>query len=204
MKKILFDIGANNGNQWLNELAIDQENTFVFMFEPTPYLCGVILEKYKHLKNWILVEKAVSNYKGISQFNIAGHADWGCSSLMSFRQEREQTWPSDRTDLNFTDTLDVEVTTLAEFLNDNPWVTHIDYLHIDAQGSDLNVLKGLGDFIDIVKQGQIEAAFNAPLYTDSPTHTECIEWLEAKGFTAEVRNANHECDIYFSNTRFYK
>jgi len=203
MKKILFDVGANNGSQWYNTLAADQNNTFVFMFEPTPYLCDVITEKYSHLKNWTLIQKAVSDYEGISQFNIAGHADWGCSSLMTFREERVHTWPSDRTDLNFTDSIDVEVITLESFLKNNPEITHIDYLHVDAQGSDLNVLKGLGSYINIVAAGTIEAAFNAPLYDNSPTHTECIDWLKEKGFVSEIHNANHECDIAFTNTMFH-
>lgn len=200
MKRILFDVGANDGSRWLDALAADQDNTLVFMFEPTPRLCGVIRERYKHLKNWTLVEKAVSNYEGMSTFNIAGHADWGCSSLMIFREDRTSTWPSNRTDLNFTDSIDVEVTTLERFLNSNPTITHIDYLHIDAQGSDLNVLKGLKEYISIVKHGQMEAAYNAPLYTHSPSHIECVEWLENKKFTTEIHNANHECDIYFHNT----
>ncbi len=197
MKRILFDVGANNGSQWFNELSNDQENTHVYMFEPTPYLCGVIKQNYSHLKNWALIEKAASNYTGVSTFNIAGHVDWGCSSLMAFREERKETWPADRHDLNFTDSIEVEVITLETFLINNPDITYIDYLHVDAQGSDLNILKGLGDYINIVKQGAIEAAYNAPLYVNSPTHIECIQWLEERGFSTEVRNANHECDIIF-------
>lgn len=198
MKRILFDVGANNGDQWLNTLAADQDNTIVFMFEPTPRMCDIITEKYKNLKNWTLIQKAVSNYDGVSQFNIAGHGDWGCSSLMNFREERKETWPDNRTDLNFTANIEVDVITLEGFLKDNPEITYIDYLHIDAQGSDLNVLKGLGSYINIVKTGVIEAAYNAPLYDNSPSYTECVEWLHSQGFSTEIRNANHECDIAFT------
>jgi len=197
MKRFLFDVGANNGSQWFNELSNDQENTYVYMFEPTPYLCNIIKQKYSNLRNWTLIEKAVSNYIGISTFNIAGQADWGCSSLMEFREERKKTWPVDRHDLNFTDSIKTEVITLETFLKSNPDITHIDYLHVDAQGSDLNILKGLGDYISIVKQGVIETAYHAPLYINSPTHTECLQWLEERDFITEIRNANHECDILF-------
>lgn len=202
MKKILFDVGANDGSKWLDTLSRDQETTFVYMFEPTPALQEVIKQRYEHLKNWTLVEKAVSNYRGVSKFNIAGHYDWGCSSLLEFNQDRINTWPSNRTDshgdLHFTDSIDVEVITLADFLDNNLDITHIDYLHVDTQGSDLNVLKGMEKYIQIVNVGQIEAAYNAPLYDGSPSYIECKEWLEQNNFLADIVNMNHECDIIFT------
>lgn len=197
MKKVLFDVGANNGSRWFNELSADQENTLVYMFEPTPYLCEVIRKSYAHLKNWVLIDKAVSNYEGKSKFNVAGHYDWGCSSLLTFREDVKETWPKDRSDFNFTETIEVEVTTLNSFVKNNPSITHINYLHIDAQGSDLDVLKGSSDILHMIQMGQIEAAYNAPLYVGSPTHNECVSWLQENNFEANVVNANHECDILF-------
>lgn len=198
MKRILFDVGANNGSRWFKELSSDQENTIVYMFEPTPYLCQMIKKSYSHLKNWFLIEKAVSNYEGISKFNIAGHFDWGSSSLLNFRDDIKQTWPKNRVDLNFTDSIEVEVITLNSFVKNNPDITHINYLHVDAQGSDLNVLKGSSDILHLIEMGQIEAAYNAPVYVGSPTHNECLSWLQANNFNASVINANHECDIIFN------
>lgn len=55
--KYLFDIGANNGDLCLNTLKQNQDNNFVYMFEPTPHLCSIIRSKYQDLKNWILIEK---------------------------------------------------------------------------------------------------------------------------------------------------
>ncbi|NDA03128.1 MAG: recombinase RecA [Burkholderiaceae bacterium] len=43
-------------------------------------------------------------------------------------------------------------------------IEQIDYLHIDAQGNDFNVLKSLGDKISIVVEGNIEAADKVDLY----------------------------------------
>jgi hypothetical protein len=103
-KRILFDVGANDGSRWFYELIKDQENTYVFMFEPTPYLCNIIKEKYKNLKNWFLINKAASNYNGKTTFNIAGHHDWGCSSLLEFRDDVDKTWyPHDPSHFKFND-----------------------------------------------------------------------------------------------------
>ena len=196
--RILFDIGANNGSRWFHELSLNQENTYVYMFEPTPYLCDVIKEKYKHLKNWFLIEKAVSNYNGKTTFNIAGHHDWGCSSLLEFKEDVDKTWyPHDPSHFKFNDSIEVDVITLESFLNKTN-IPYIDYLHVDAQGSDLNVLKGLGYKINIVSKGVIEASSSAPLYKGSPTKGECISWLENHGFTKiKIIHDNQECDIEF-------
>ncbi len=47
-------------------------------------------------------------------------------------------------DFNVTDTIDVDVIKLKDFINDNN-IDKIDYLHCDVQGHDLEVLIGLED-----------------------------------------------------------
>lgn len=200
MKTILFDLGANNGSRWYDTLVSDQENIHVYMFEPTPQLCKIIEEKYKTLKNWTLIQKAVSNFDGKTTFNVAGHYDWGCSSLYNFRNDVNITWPNDRKDFHFTEKIEVEVISLNSFLLNNPQIQYIDYLHVDTQGSDLNVLKGCSKYLNYIKRGNIEAALEAPLYDKSPTKDECIEWLTNNGFIIDsVTGGPHECDIFFYN-----
>ena len=81
-----------------------------------------------------------------------------------------------------TDTIEVEVITLNTFIKENS-ITKIDYLHIDTQGSDLKVLKGMGNYINIVNAGVMEAGAIADvLYKGQNTKDECIEFLEANGF----------------------
>jgi FkbM family methyltransferase len=205
--KYFFDIGANNGDQWFDILNQDQDNNFVYMFEPTPQLCEVIKTKYKNLKNWILIEKAVSDFNGKTTFNIAGSADWGCSSLFEFSEDLAQTWPDKSRlepngDFHFTDTIEVDVITLNSFLKDNPQIDKIDYLHVDAQGSDLNILKGSSDHLNKIQKGSIEASGIAKLYKGSVTKNECIEWLKLNGFKIDFFIGDEingdEIDIVFS------
>jgi FkbM family methyltransferase len=198
--KILFDVGANSGTRFFEELKHDQTNTKLFMFEPTPYLIGLLKEKYKNLNNWQLEEYAVSNFNGEAKFKVAGQWDWGCSSLMNFREDIKQTWPVSRVtgDLKVTEIIKVKVKTLKQFLIENPSIDKIDFLHIDTQGSDLNVLKGLEEYIKIVDAGQMEAAYNAPLYDNSPSKDECIEFLQKNNFKIlKIDGGPHECDIHF-------
>ena len=186
MKKIFFDVGANDGRDSIH--IANDPNWLVYGFEPTPYLINKIKGQIKNKPNYTLIEKAVSNFIGTSQFNIAGQRDWGCSSLLEFSDKSRTEWPG-RTDFKVTETIQVDVITLEKFIEENQ-ISTIDFLHIDTQGSDLNVLKGLGSYIDIVKAGVLEAA-NKPdiLYFNQNTKEDCVNFLQEKGFTIKnIRN----------------
>jgi FkbM family methyltransferase len=174
---IIFDVGANNGSSC--ESYIKEEN-MVYAFEPTPYLLNNFLYK-KSCKNYIVIPKAVSDYNGVAEFNIAGQSDWGCSSLNKFENNLDQTWPG-RTDFKITETIQVEVTRLDTFIEENK-ISHIDFLHCDTQGNDFKVLKSLGKFINILRAGSVEAFKQNPLYINIDNHLDnIIQFLEENKF----------------------
>jgi FkbM family methyltransferase len=198
MKKIYFDIGANNGESSLF-LANDPSN-IVYAFEPTPFLIKRIENKILNKTNYFLIKKAVSNFNGKATFNIAGNADWGCSSLLNFSEKSKTCWVN-RPDFTVTEKIEVDVIRLDSFIEEYH-IPYITYLHIDTQGSDLNVLKGLGKYITRVEAGILEAANeNDILYKQQNTKQECIEFLLLNNF--EILNItsndvhNNEVNISF-------
>jgi len=200
-KKIFFDVGANSGKDSI-PIAKNDVNTIVFGFEPTPQLIGIIKNQISGLNNYILIEKAVSNYNGKSKFNVAGQADWGCSSLLEFSDKSKTEWCG-RTDFRITEEIEVDVIRLDNFIEEFK-IKKIDYLHVDTQGSDLNVLKGLGDYLKIVNEGVIEAANKENiLYFGQNTKEECIDFLVKNNFKIinVEKNDPHdnEINIYFKN-----
>lgn len=202
MKKAWFDVGANNGSDSIN-VAINNTNIHVFGFEPTPELQEIIEEKLKkfNLNNYTLVKSAVSDYIGKSTFNVAGQSDWGCSSLLDFSDKSKSEWTG-RTDFQVTKKIEVDVIRLDKFIEDNE-IDTIEFLHIDTQGSDLNVLKGLGDKIKIVKEGVMEAASKPDiLYNNQNTLDECVDFLKSNNFKIDSISSNdqfgNEVNIYFS------
>ncbi len=200
MKKIVFDVGANNGSEFI-ELAKNNNDTFVYAFEPTPEMCEIIKTKAAGLNNYRLIEKAVSNYEGKATFHVAGQNDWGCSSLLQFSDKSKTDWPG-RTDFVVTKTIEVDVIRLDKFIDDNN-IRTIEYLHIDTQGSDLNVLIGLGHYLSIVKEGVIEAANKEDiLYLGQNTKDQCIDFLNQNGFIIDNIWCNdapcNEVNIKFS------
>lgn len=186
--KIIFDVGANNGSSTIH-LAQNDKNTIVFAFEPTPEMVNVIQSKIEGLDNYVLISKAVSNYNGKSVFNVAGNWDWGCSSLLQFSEKSQTDWPG-RTDFSVTNTIEVEVIKLEDFIIENK-IPKIDYLHIDTQGSDLNVLIGLGEYKKIVLEGTMEAGtVDDVLYVGQNKLNECVRFLLSNGFSIFDINKN--------------
>jgi hypothetical protein len=81
-----------------------------------------------------------------------------------------------------------------------PEITQIDHLHIDAQGSDLAVLKGLGEKISMVQSGVVEVPQEDKLrlYKGQHTKQEALDFLEQNGFVIDkVTSQVNEENLYF-------
>ncbi len=181
MKRVFFDVGANDGSSLIH--LTNDPNNVVYAFEPTPRMIDIIASKTKHLENYHIIPKAVSNYKGMAKFHISGQADWGCSSLAEFNDNLEETWPG-RTDFKVTETIEVEVITLRDFVLEND-IKEIEHLHVDAQGHDLEVVMGLGDCLNRVKTGVIEmpSSHEKKLYKNQQyLGQDAVDFLQKNGF----------------------
>jgi FkbM family methyltransferase len=194
--KVIFDVGANDGKTFYNEA---RQGAAVFLFEPTPFLVEGIRRWIGECPTMSLVEMAVSEKDGCMKFNVAGQGDWGCSSLLEFSDGLEGTWPG-REDFKVTEQLSVNTTRLDTFLEKNPQITKIDYLHIDTQGSDLSVLRSLGNKISLVEEGVVEVpqSEEVMLYKGQHTKEEMLNFLNANGFeVVEVISQMNEDNIRF-------
>ena len=154
---LILDVGANQGIDGLR-LAQANPQLHVIAFEPTPQLLRLITQKVQQagVKNYTLVAAAAGAFDGKATFNIAGQGDWGCSSLNSFSEGLDKTWPG-RTDFKVTEQIEVQVLRLDTFLSTLEFES-IAYMHCDTQGSDLDVLRGLGRFRENLQRGVIECA----------------------------------------------
>jgi FkbM family methyltransferase len=198
---VLFDVGAHDGTTFAG-LARALPWIHVYAFEPTPELAAVIERAHSNLGNYHLVRKAIGETPGKARFNVVGRGDWGCSSLLDFSDGLERTWPG-RTDFEVTRTIEVDVMRLDTFVAERG-ISRIDFLHVDAQGVDLQVLRSLGEHIALVKGGVIEVPQSAEvkLYRGQHTREEALEFLRAHGF--EIRDVipqQNEDNVYFRRPR---
>lgn len=198
MSKVIFDVGANNGMEFLEQA---RRGDTIYAFEPTPELANHIRDmiEREHFSTYHFIEKAVSDVAGKAKFNVTKWGDWGCSSLNEFSYDLSETWP-EMSASTVTEVIEVDVIRMDDFIAENK-IERIDFLHIDTQGSDLAVLKSFGDKLSIVLDGRMEVSSRASLYSGTPTKQECVEFLESNGFEIykEVPNDKfaREENLYF-------
>lgn len=210
--KVVFDVGANNAESTAHFL--DDPDTHIYAFEPNPVLVADIKKRFKDQPRHHIFQNAVADREGSMAFYLAGPVDptnpmahaegisnWGCSSLLPFSETVHQEWKN-RPDFNCFATITVDVIRLDTFIKQHA-IDHIDYLHVDAQGMDLRVLKSLGTYLSIVKEGVLEAPsdYKKSIYKASHTADEAIAFLKENGFTIKNIENNdaegNEVNIYF-------
>ena len=88
----------------------------------------------------IIINKALSNVNKDMSFYINKN-DCGTSSL--YKHDEKHLGPIEKE-------IKIPVISLKIFFDNFPWnrFEYIDYIKIDAQGSDLNILKGAGNYLE--------------------------------------------------------
>ena len=160
-KNIIFDVGANEGSDGLS-LALLFKNCQVFAFEPNKYYIKVIeyhkkkIEKTigKKINNYKVYNKAISTKDRVLNFNISKNV--GSHSLYEFNRKLYH-FRRHVKDYETIRKTKVKVIKLSSFLK-NAKFKRIKYLHCDAQGSDINVLKSLGSYIKYLDYGVVEVS----------------------------------------------
>jgi len=167
---IVFDIGANAGFFSLYT-AYQNKNSKVFAFEPVDRLYKMILDSKSNnnLDNLYVNNLAISNTNGEIEFNLSESHD-GCHSLYN----REST------DKKIT----VKTETLEYFCNSNN-ISKIDFLKLDCEGAEYEILLGLN--LDFLKQKikKISMEYHDDI-VEEMTHEVLVKHLEKNNFEVKV------------------
>ena len=163
-----FDVGADDGFHGIL-FAFINPKIKVFAFEPMRGSKKIILgnlkktEKFFGIKihNYRLINGAVSDYNGFATFYEAEYKV--ASSLLKPRKKLDKFWTKSEDLLIKTVTkglktkkkYKVKVITLEKFCKENS-IKIINYLHIDAQGNDIRVIKSLKKFRKCLIEGVAE------------------------------------------------
>ena len=148
MTKVFIDIGAYKGLK-VDELIARQTDSdyVVHCFEPNPQLSQELRQKYHNNSNVVVHEKAIGSQNETVDFYISNFAP--CSSLKPFVAggEAHQYWSSiigeyqqDLKTLETSQVIKVETIRLDTFIEKES-INFIESIKIDAQGSDLDVVK---------------------------------------------------------------
>ena len=170
---IVIDVGAYDGAEVTVPFAKSGEHT-IYAIEPIPDLAKKLEER--SLSGVSVFNFAIDLQDGVASFFV--NQDRQTSSLLpAVVSER---WSDYAENLCQESVIDVPVKRLDTFIKENQ-IEEVDFLKIDTQGNDLNVIKSAGSSIHRVKRLSLEVQLT-PLYDGGSTKDDVIEYLEARGF----------------------
>lgn len=196
--KGIVQAGANDGEEMENAVRLGVENYIAFEPLYGPYS---ILAKRMVEENWprgyIAVKLGLHNESKNAVLKATDGDGKGASLFDSVQThpEVQANWP-DQTVLTGT-----EEVTLVRF---DEWadINHFDYnqerfdtLQLDTQGNEMEILEGMGDYLQHFKYLCIELSIE-PVYEGETPGAEVAEWLKERGFTLDS-------PIYAHNDAFF-
>lgn len=199
--KLLIEVGAFDGS---DSLRYHRDGYCVFTFEPKKDLFEDIQRRTASLPDYTVIPKAVCLQNSRTMFNICRQG--GASSILPFRsdEELEKTWTSERKDIQYSgQSYEVETTRLDTFIEERGLQAEkIDFIHIDAQGVDLDALMSLGIYIKNVEAGVLETVkdVNKSIYIgqDNNTLDNVKKFLDESGFEIQQVERNDRTDCEFN------
>lgn len=170
---VIFEIGACEGEDSIKYAKLFPKGN-VYSFEPLPNNVMLIKQNLsKHeISNVKVVDVALSDKKGTAKFHVSqgkptgvGEVNWDfgnkSSSLLKPEKHLELT-----NFISFDQKISVVTDTIQSFCTDNN-ISRIDFIHMDAQGAELLILKGAKGFINNIKAIWLEVA-EVELYKNQP------------------------------------
>jgi FkbM family methyltransferase len=185
-KKIGFDVGACVGETISKFDGFDK----IYAFEPAPYVFNILVENHKNDPRIEFYEMAISDEDGVKSLKY--HDNYGYSSFLEIDKEGEFAKKCQEFDPGFDNIvsiIDVQTKRIDTFMQEN-CIEHIDFLKIDTQGNDLNVIKSLGKMIDKVDTIELEVQIK-PLYKNSSSKEEIVDFIQKNNFNLISEEANN-------------
>lgn len=182
----VFDIGANEG-QYAEMLRRKVGyRGLIISFEPIPQAAEIVRAKAKADPNWIVIEAAISEFDGVTQFNVMNQSQF--SSLSTPRHDDVNLFIGQN---EICQSIEVTVELLATALNRLRQSYHFKrpFLKMDTQGFDYKIVNCSKSVIREFVGLQSELAIKK-LYEDSIDFRDSLALYESCGFslTAFVPN----------------
>lgn len=171
-KNIIIEIGGYDGSD--TQRYADMPNTFVYCFEPNKDFFTQLKNRFEKYKNVKIINKAIGSVNTDGIFYITKKR-----SSSSLNKLSRYSIENKINEIEYSTM--VSIKRLDTFIDENK-IDKIYYLHCDAQGSDFEILKSLGDKISIISGGQVEGSRNENLYEGENHYQKIVEYLESKKF----------------------
>ena len=184
--RVWIDVGAYEGEA-TRQAALDDPQLVVHAFEPFPAL-------YRGLArapdNYVVHAMAVSDKDGLAPFRINRFA--AASSLLSLDEAARQAWIDGDLLVEEREII-VPTVRLDTFINEAR-IAEVEFLKIDAQGTDFAVIRSAGDRLRDIMEIKLEVAVTpSQLYRGAATKETIVAYLEERGFSlAKTERQSHD------------
>ncbi len=169
-KLIALDVGAQKGFNGENFFLKKYEKFFnPILVEPIPS------EAEKLKKKYTVIEKGLWSANSTKKLYVTGKNPGGSSLYKPSKEGFDLYNPYDNYFRLFeiTDEIDIECTTVKDSLQKLN-IKEIDYLKIDTQGSEYEILRGIGNYFPLFMKIEIQIF---KLYEGTPDWTETLNLI---------------------------
>ncbi len=194
-KRIWIDVGAYKGER-LMEAARADPDLLVYAFEPLPEAFEGI---HNIVPNYVVCPMAVSITNGIATFHVNRFR--AASSLLRMDEQTRSEWIAGDL-LSEESTVLVPTTRLDTFM-EKAGIQEIEFLKIDAQGADYDVVVSAGDRLRQIEKITMEVAVTPrQLYRGASSKDDVIRFMMSRGF--ELTEASSQSDGQEENLTFLR
>ncbi|TMF76823.1 MAG: FkbM family methyltransferase [Chloroflexi bacterium] len=177
-RRIWIDVGAHEGELTFPFAAADP-SLLVYAFD------------------YVVLPIAVSEHDGSAELQLNAYEK--SSSLLPADEAGVKEWITEQ-EFKVVGTMTVPTMRLDTFMNEAR-IDAVEYLKIDAQGLDLEVVKSAGDRLRDVAKVQLEATTASyRQYEGAPGKSVIIEYMDSKGFRLageEIQSHGQEANLTF-------
>ena len=173
-KLIGLDIGAQGGFNSDN-FFLKKYNQFFEKILVDPLSNSLKKEKDEHI-----IEKGVWSSEGSRKLYVLGNRP-GSSSMFEPDKNSLKIYGFKDKDFHLFDVTKIETVecdTLSACLK-NIKINNLDYLKVDTQGAELEVLKGIGSYRPLLIKSEVQLF---PMYKNIPSWTEIVDLLSKLGY----------------------
>ncbi|GEM_PF-6445185 len=173
-KIVVIDVGCRWGVA--NEFFTNAKDFYVYGFDPDVNECKRLSQQYP---NEFLTAIPLALGDVIGEKTLFLTKEPACSSLYQPDPFLIKNYPAFHCEEEVGQTK-VNITTLDNWVEDNA-ISDIDFIKIDTQGSELDILKGGISNLKKARAIQVEVEFN-PMYLEQPLFSDIDLFLREQGF----------------------
>jgi FkbM family methyltransferase len=196
-RRLWIDVGAHEGETTFPFAAADP-SLLVYAFEPNLRAASRMMGR---LRNYVVLPIAIAEHDGAAELHLNAYEQ--SSSLLRADEAGVKRWVTEQ-EFKVVGSVTVPTMRLDRFMNE-AGIQSVDYLKIDAQGLDLEVVKSAGDRLRDVAKVQLEATtVSYRQYEGAPDKSVVIEYMTSKGFRLageEIQSHGQEANLTFLRER---